>query len=82
MKKILVSCDSARYPIVTGRHVLPRIGQVLSRNRHSAYNYLPASVGEFAQGESLAAQMRAAGLARVEYHRLTFGIATLYVGSK
>ena len=32
------------------RHVLPRIGQALARNRQDAYNYLPASVGEFPIG--------------------------------
>jgi demethylmenaquinone methyltransferase / 2-methoxy-6-polyprenyl-1,4-benzoquinol methylase len=62
--------------------LLPRIGQALARNDQSAYNYLPASVSQFPQGEELAARMRAAGLARVEYHRFTLGIATLYVGYK
>ena len=60
--------------------MLPRIGQALARNHQSAYNYLPASVSQFPQGEELAARMRAAGLARVEYHRFSLGIATLYVG--
>ncbi len=64
------------------RRVLPRIGQALARNRQSAYNYLPASVSQFPQGEELAVRMRAAGLAEVEYHRFTLGIATLYVGRK
>ncbi len=62
--------------------LLPRIGQALARNRQSAYNYLPASVSQFPQGEELAARMRAAGLTRVECHRFTLGIATLYVGHK
>ena len=48
------------------RHVLPRIGQALARNRQAAYNYLPQSVGQFPQGEALAERMRAAGLARGE----------------
>lgn len=64
------------------RHVLPRIGQALARNRHGAYNYLPASVGEFPSGEALAARMRAAGLHEVNYWPLTLGVATLYVGVK
>jgi len=62
--------------------VLPRIGQLLAKNHQLAYNYLPASVSQFPQGEELAARMRAAGLARVEYFRFTLGIATLYVGKK
>jgi len=64
------------------RRVLPRIGQLLARNRQSAYNYLPESVQEFPSGEALAVRMRAAGLGHVEYERLTFGVATLYVGTK
>ena len=64
------------------RHVLPRIGQALARNSQAAYNYLPSSVAQFPQGEALAARMRAAGLARVEWHRFTWGVATLYVGRK
>lgn len=64
------------------RHVLPRVGQALARNRHGAYNYLPASVGEFPSGDALAERMRAAGLRDVRYYPLTFGVATLYVGVK
>jgi demethylmenaquinone methyltransferase/2-methoxy-6-polyprenyl-1,4-benzoquinol methylase len=64
------------------RHVLPRIGQALARNRHDAYSYLPATVGEFPSGEPLAERMRQAGLAEVRFRPLTFGVATLYVGTK
>ena len=62
--------------------VLPRIGQALAGNHQSAYNYLPVSVSQFPQGEYLAARMRAAGLARVEQHRFTLGVAALSVGYK
>lgn len=64
------------------RHILPRIGQLVARNSTQAYEYLPASVGEFPQGEALAERMRAAGLTNVRCYPLTFGIATLYVGEK
>ncbi|MBU4272123.1 MAG: bifunctional demethylmenaquinone methyltransferase/2-methoxy-6-polyprenyl-1,4-benzoquinol methylase UbiE [Planctomycetes bacterium] len=63
-------------------HVLPRIGQALARNSQAAYNYLPSSVEKFPQDEALAERMRAAGLTDVEFHRLTWGVATLYVGRK
>lgn len=62
--------------------ILPWVGQGLARNQHAAYNYLPASVGEFPQDEALVERMRQAGLREICYHRLTFGIATLYVGVK
>ena len=64
------------------RNVLPRIGRLVSRRSGDAYNYLPASVGEFPQGEALAERMRAAGLGDVRCYPLTFGVATLYVGTK
>jgi len=64
------------------RHVLPRIGQALSRNASSAYNYLPQSVGEFPCGPALVERMVQAGLTKVSYTPLTFGVATLYVGTK
>jgi demethylmenaquinone methyltransferase/2-methoxy-6-polyprenyl-1,4-benzoquinol methylase len=64
------------------RYVLPPVGQLLARNRQAAYNYLPASVGEFPQGKELAERMHRVGLGRVEYYPMTFGVATLYVGTK
>ncbi len=63
-------------------NVLPKIGQWLSRSPHQAYTYLPTSVGEFPGGEALCEKFRAAGLREVTYRPLTFGIATLYVGTK
>lgn len=64
------------------RRVLPAIGQWMARNRQDAYNYLPASVLEFPDGEALARRMEGAGLAQVRFFPFTFGIATLYVGVK
>jgi demethylmenaquinone methyltransferase/2-methoxy-6-polyprenyl-1,4-benzoquinol methylase len=64
------------------RNVLPRIGQMIARNRESAYSYLPESVGDFPQGEALAAKMRAAGLIDIAFRGLTLGVATIYVGTK
>jgi demethylmenaquinone methyltransferase/2-methoxy-6-polyprenyl-1,4-benzoquinol methylase len=64
------------------RHVLPRVGQAISRSKDSAYYYLPASVLEFPDGEALAERLRRHGLQEVRWYPLTFGIATLYVGTK
>jgi demethylmenaquinone methyltransferase/2-methoxy-6-polyprenyl-1,4-benzoquinol methylase len=64
------------------RHVLPRVGQAVSRSKLHAYNYLPQSVGEFDDGEALCRRMRDAGLAAVKFWPMTFGVATLYVGVK
>lgn len=64
------------------RNVLPRIGQLFSRSSQQAYNYLPASVGEFPYGKDLADIMQQCGLQTVKWIPLTFGIATLYIGEK
>jgi demethylmenaquinone methyltransferase/2-methoxy-6-polyprenyl-1,4-benzoquinol methylase len=64
------------------KHVLPRIGQLLARNRQSAYNYLPASVSEFPHGDELVTILAEQGLHEVTWKPLTFGVAGLYVGRK
>lgn len=64
------------------RNILPRIGQLLARNTEAAYNYLPQSVSQFPQGNELTGMMQTAGLTQTVFIPLTFGIATLYVGTK
>ena len=64
------------------KNVLPKIGQALARNNSSAYDYLPDSVGEFPCYEALAEKMKTAGMSKVDFYPLTFGIATLYIGVK
>jgi len=64
------------------QRVLPWIGQRISPNRLEAYSYLPESVLAFPEREALARRMEAAGLRDVAIHRLTFGVATLYLGRK
>ena len=60
------------------RHVLPRIGRLLARNDEDAYDYLPSSVAEFPDGDTLCERLRAAGLTECRFTPLTLGIATLY----
>lgn len=64
------------------RNVLPRLGQLLVRNRQAAYEYLPQSVSEFPSGVQLTGLMEEAGLVSTAFRRLTAGIATVYVGHK
>ncbi len=64
------------------RNILPRIGQWFARNESQAYDYLPQSVGQFPHGQALADRMQHAGLRDVWFRPLTFGVATLYVGTK
>ena len=63
------------------RRILPRVGGMVSGDR-SAYEYLPASVFAFPQGERFLEIMRRCGFRDVARRRLTFGIATLYTGVK
>ncbi len=60
--------------------VLPRIGGLFSRG--DAYEYLPASVLAFPEPEAFEAMLRAAGCRAVARIPLTFGIVTLYVGTR
>jgi len=55
---------------------------MMARNDSCAYDYLPDSVGEFPCYEKLTERMLAAGLSTADFYPLTFGIATLYLGTK
>jgi demethylmenaquinone methyltransferase/2-methoxy-6-polyprenyl-1,4-benzoquinol methylase len=63
------------------RHVLPRIGRLISRHG-DAYDYLPTSVGAFSGPREFAGVLAAAGFADVRTVRLTFGVVYLYLGSR
>jgi demethylmenaquinone methyltransferase / 2-methoxy-6-polyprenyl-1,4-benzoquinol methylase len=62
--------------------ILPRVGQSMSKNKQSAYEYLPQSVQEFPSGDALASIMREADLKDVAMYPMTLGVVTLYVGTK
>jgi demethylmenaquinone methyltransferase/2-methoxy-6-polyprenyl-1,4-benzoquinol methylase len=64
------------------RRVLPRIGQAIAPNEHGAYDYLPASVLQFPDGQDMLDLLATRGLVELKQHRLTLGIATLYVGNR
>ncbi len=64
------------------KRILPRLGQAIAPNRHDAYSYLPASVMQFPDGKEMVDLLTSRGLGGVKAHPLTFGIATLYVGTK
>jgi demethylmenaquinone methyltransferase/2-methoxy-6-polyprenyl-1,4-benzoquinol methylase len=63
------------------RHVLPRIGRLVSKHT-SAYEYLPDSVQAFPHPDDVRDQFLAAGLTDVGHRSITFGIASLYWGSR
>jgi demethylmenaquinone methyltransferase/2-methoxy-6-polyprenyl-1,4-benzoquinol methylase len=59
--------------------VLPFVAGLLSTR--SAYRYLPDSVAAFPPREEFKRMMEETGFTRVRYRDLTFGIATVYVGT-
>jgi len=61
------------------RNVPPRIGRIISGDPE-AYQYLPASVGAFADAESMRRILGGLGLERVRATPLTGGVCTLYHG--
>jgi demethylmenaquinone methyltransferase/2-methoxy-6-polyprenyl-1,4-benzoquinol methylase len=62
-------------------HVLPRLGKAVSGDQ-AAYNYLPESVNVFPEGNAFKQNMVEAGFHDCNIQRVTFGIATIYTGTK
>jgi len=63
------------------RHVLPRVGGLISGDRN-AYHYLNRTIESFPCGEAFCALMNAAGFENAKAHPLTMGIATIYTGER
>ncbi len=62
------------------RHVLPRLARLAGAPRGDAYDYLPASVEDFATPEEFAAWMRDADFEPRSSRRFAGGVARLWVG--
>lgn len=67
------------YPLYFER-LLPRLGGWIS-GHPAAYRYLPDSVSRFPSPPELAAWMRAAGFASVQYRRFAAGLASLHLAT-
>jgi demethylmenaquinone methyltransferase/2-methoxy-6-polyprenyl-1,4-benzoquinol methylase len=63
------------------RHILPRIGAVVSGDK-KAYQYLPNSVRQFPAQTELAEWLRTADFDQVSYKNLSGGIAALHWGRR
>ncbi len=61
--------------------ILPWWGGILSKDR-AAYDYLPASVAKFPEGEAFVSELRKAGFEIIREWRQTYGIATIYFAQK
>jgi demethylmenaquinone methyltransferase/2-methoxy-6-polyprenyl-1,4-benzoquinol methylase len=63
------------------RYLLPLVGRFVSRH-HSAYSYLPASVGAFPPPAEFGRILSATGFSHVRAVPLTFGIVYLFVAER
>ncbi|MCU7613342.1 bifunctional demethylmenaquinone methyltransferase/2-methoxy-6-polyprenyl-1,4-benzoquinol methylase UbiE [Chryseobacterium sp. GMJ5] len=63
------------------RNILPAIGRLVSKDDR-AYSYLPDSVNAFPFGEKMKQILLDTGFKKVEYRKLSLGIATIYKATK
>jgi demethylmenaquinone methyltransferase/2-methoxy-6-polyprenyl-1,4-benzoquinol methylase len=63
------------------KNILPRIGKLISKDSR-AYTYLPDSVNAFPFGEKMKTILLNIGFRKVEYKKLSLGIATIYKATK
>ena len=63
------------------KNILPAIGRLVSKDNR-AYTYLPDSVNAFPYGEKMKQILTDTGFKKVEYKKLSLGIATIYKATK
>ena len=63
------------------KNILPAIGRLVSKDSR-AYTYLPDSVNAFPFGEKMKNILLKTGFKKVEYTKLSLGIATIYKATK
>lgn len=83
---ILEFSQPQRFPVKQLYHfyfkkIFPLIGGIISGNK-SAYQYLPASVYAFPQGEAFLKELTEHKFTHLNQKRLSFGIASVYYAKK
>lgn len=63
------------------KSILPVVGKLISKD-NSAYTYLPESVKAFPDGQAFLDIFESAGFKSTQCKTLTFGISSIYIGSK
>jgi demethylmenaquinone methyltransferase/2-methoxy-6-polyprenyl-1,4-benzoquinol methylase len=63
------------------KYAAPAAGKLLSSNQE-AYEYLNNSIQAFPEGEQFLQILRNAGFSKTYLKKLSFGICTIYCGSK
>ncbi|NVN95577.1 MAG: bifunctional demethylmenaquinone methyltransferase/2-methoxy-6-polyprenyl-1,4-benzoquinol methylase UbiE [Bacteroidetes bacterium] len=63
------------------KRILPFVGKLVSKN-NNAYMYLPDSVSKFPERENFIILLKEIGFKELQVNLLTFGIASIYSGTK
>lgn len=63
------------------KYILPKIGSAVSNDK-AAYTYLPKSVEAFPDGEDFLHILQEVGFKNTQCSSLTFGISSIYTGTK
>lgn len=83
---VLETSVPTKFPFKQGyklysNHILPLIGKAFSKDK-DAYSYLSESAASFPYGETFNNILKKIGFTNVEHMPQTFGVATIYKGSK
>lgn len=63
------------------KNILPTLGKLVSKDS-SAYTYLPESVNAFPSGKAFTSVLEKTGFTQTSFRPVTFGVATIYQGTK
>ena len=63
------------------KNILPLLGRMISKD-NGAYQYLPDSVQSFPSGQNFLDRLEVAGFKQNRSKKLSFGIASIYIGTK
>jgi demethylmenaquinone methyltransferase/2-methoxy-6-polyprenyl-1,4-benzoquinol methylase len=86
-KLVVLEFSKPGNPLIRGLYnfynatALPLVGKLLSKDS-SAYTYLPESVAAFPEGNAFVEFLTSAGFKKTKALPLTFGISSVYIGTK
>jgi len=83
---IVELCEPAHFPMkqlfgLYSHTVMPTFGRLISKDIN-AYKYLIETMEAFPQGEKMVEILKNAGFNKAQFHRMTFGICTMYLATK
>ncbi len=86
-KVVILEFSQPKNKFVSGMYnlyfkkILPFIGNSISKDKN-AYTYLPDSVSNFSYGNNFLNHLSKSGFKNTNFKTLTFGIASIYIGTK